>query len=317
MSPAAPEGGAGGPVSARAPLSGPAPSSTEAPRVAAARPKRRLAAFRAQCAAVREALARPGAARLEALEWYGFPLGRLVTDDALIAEIVSQGEATPASAHGFDRVYHRDLPVPTEPVSAPSVWRLPELPSRPWHDDSPAIPRLEAGLADVVAEFRAWRSALTAHPDSAELVGAGSWSSLFLSGIGGAPTREALDAFPRTTALIRALDPCLSFGFAFFSRTVAGTSITRHTGAANLRLRHQLCIEVGADTEAHLEVGGEPRGWRYGKCRAFDDSFPHTLEHAKGAPRIVLALDTWHPALSEAERTVLSSEIFRRFGKIG
>jgi hypothetical protein len=276
----------------------------------------RLALFRSQCQAMRRAVARPGAARLETLEWYGFPLGRLVSDDALIAELVAEGEATPASAHGFGRVFHRDLRLPSGPISAPSVWRLPDLPSRPWHDDSPAIAALEAGLETIVAEFRAWRAGLTTHPDSAELVGAGAWDSLFLSGVGGAPTPAANDAFPRTTALIERLAPCRSFGFAFFSRTVAGTTIARHTGAANLRLRHQLCIEIGADTEAHLEVGGERRGWRYGRCQAFDDSFPHALEHASGAPRVVLALDTWHPALSEAECAALSDEVFSRFGKI-
>ena len=266
---------------------------------------------------MRELLARPGAERLKQLEWYGIPLGRLVFEEAQIAEIVSMGAATPASAHGFGRIYHRELPLPTRAVSAPTVWRLPDLPSKPWHDDSPAIETLEAGLDDVIAEFGAWRNALPPHPDSAELVGAGSWDSIFLIGIGGAPTPEALGAFPRTTALIDRVGVCANFGFAFFSRTIAGTTIARHTGAANLRLRHQLCISIGDDTEAYLEVGDQRRGWRFGKCHAFDDSYPHGLVHHSGAPRIVLAVDTWHPGLSEAERKVLSDGIFAAFGKVG
>jgi hypothetical protein len=272
-------------------------------------------AFRRDCGILRELIARPDAERLRQLEWYGMSLGRLLSDDALIEEIIAESATAPASSHGFGRLYHRERALPDGVESAPTVWHLPGLTSAPWHDSDTAR-RLEASAPDIIAEFQAWRAELAPHPDSAEVVRSGSWRSLFLIGAGGTRATDIAHGFPRTLALIDTLDICRNFGFVFFAKTVAGTAMARHAGSANLRLRHQLCLELGADTLAHIEVGNERRSWRVGRCLAFDDSFPHELHHVAGAPRVVLAVDTWHPSLTVPEKAALSHEVFGRFGKV-
>ena len=68
--------------------------------------------------------------------------------------------------------------------------------------------------------------------------------------------------------------------------------------------------------EGYLEVGDERRSWSEGKCLVFDDSYPHEVRHIAGGPRVVLAMDAWHPALERGEIEVLSHPIFTQFGKV-
>lgn len=79
-----------------------------------------------------------------------------------------------------------------------------------------------------------------------------------------------------------------------------------HTGSVNGRLIVHLPLIVPENCGG-LRVGEEQRGWREGECLIFDDAYRHEAWNHSDDTRVVLILDTWNPALSEAER-----EAFRR-----
>jgi hypothetical protein len=51
----------------------------------------------------------------------------------------------------------------------------------------------------------------------------------------------------------------------------------------------------------HLQVGSEARTWEEGRSMAFMPAYLHEAWNESDRPRDVLALDTWHPDLSDAE----------------
>ena len=51
-----------------------------------------------------------------------------------------------------------------------------------------------------------------------------------------------------------------------------------------------------------IRAGNETKGWKNGKCIAFDDSFEHTAWNHSPKPRLVLILDVWHPDMDEKAR---------------
>jgi aspartyl/asparaginyl beta-hydroxylase (cupin superfamily) len=51
-----------------------------------------------------------------------------------------------------------------------------------------------------------------------------------------------------------------------------------------------------------MSVAGEGRAWEKGRCSVFDDSFIHEVRHDGPSRRVVLIVDCWHPALTNAER---------------
>ncbi|WP_306030143.1 aspartyl/asparaginyl beta-hydroxylase domain-containing protein [Stappia sp. MMSF_3263] len=270
--------------------------------------------FRADCVRVADLLETSASARLRALRWFDRPLVEIAASRALQDDLIAS--AGPRhDAHGFDRLGWRPPPRLRQGAVTPSVWHLPDLPTRPWFLPDGIDRRLEAAHASVLAEFTNIRAAMQPHPDSEEIVTRGAWPALIVIGAGG-EMPEARTRLPALMSLVDALPVCGNFGFVFFAGTVAGTQIAAHSGSTNLRARRHLALRVADDTDAAMVVDGEARPWVMGRCMTFDDAFAHSVEHRSGGDRVILSVDTWHPSLSEAEVAVLSDPVFPRFGKI-
>ncbi|WP_186389303.1 MULTISPECIES: aspartyl/asparaginyl beta-hydroxylase domain-containing protein [unclassified Stappia] len=271
-------------------------------------------AFREDCAHVARLLGAPGRARLAGLRWFGRPVLEVASSRALQEELIASS-GVHQDAHGFGRIGWKPAPELRAGEVTPSVWHLPDLPTRPWFEPDAIDRRLEAAHAEILADFTGIRETMQPHPDSGEIVSRGAWPAIIVIGAGGeAPGLRA--RLPHLMPLIDALPVCGNFGFVFFAGTVAGTSIDAHSGSTNLRLRRHLALAVAEDTDAAMTVDGVSRPWIAGRCMAFDDAYAHSVEHRSGGDRVILSVDTWHPALDEEEVAVLSDPVFPRFGKI-
>ena len=56
---------------------------------------------------------------------------------------------------------------------------------------------------------------------------------------------------------------------------------------------------------AGLRVAGRMRFHREGRCLAFDNSFEHTAWNNGDSRRVILTVQTFHPALTHFEREAL------------
>jgi len=161
------------------------------------------------------------------------------------------------------------------------------------------------------------------------------WSSIYLYQQGIRQSETCNTHFPQTTNILETKCPHImagkcGFGSIYFSRLERNTKVKEHCGPTNIRWRCHLPLVVpkntGPTSSSCLCVGlpgvNETRvGWNEGVPILFDDSFLHSAVHhgeseaeanndessdsALGGARIVLIVDFWHPALSEADRTSL------------
>lgn len=92
---------------------------------------------------------------------------------------------------------------------------------------------------------------------------------------------------------------------AMFSLLRPRTHIPPHTGSSNTRLLVHLPLIVPEDCA--IRVGNEVRGWVPGNAMVFDDTIEHEAWNRSDKLRVVLIFDIWHPALSHAERTLVSA----------
>lgn len=274
-----------------------------------------IEALRRDASVICKLIANSSADRLFSLTWHGLTILDLLVKPSVLQDVVAQGIDT-SPGHALGRFLYQTPVTSAASGSSPTTWCLPGLSVGPWHDDSLAKRVLEEASPNISAEFSSWSLELRPHPDTGEVVTSGSWSSLFLIEASGRLNAEAARHFPNLLSLMDVVEPCRNFGFVAFFKTKAGTAFARHTGSTNLRLRHQLCVDLSDDTLAYIDVGGEKRTWALGRCLAFDDSFPHEVHHLSGGPRVVLAFDAWHPGLTANERSILAHPVFARFGKV-
>jgi aspartate beta-hydroxylase len=54
-----------------------------------------------------------------------------------------------------------------------------------------------------------------------------------------------------------------------------------------------------------IRVSDHTEHWQEGRCMVFDDSYEHEAWNHTDEDRIVLIVDLWHPALSDAEVALL------------
>jgi aspartyl/asparaginyl beta-hydroxylase (cupin superfamily) len=94
---------------------------------------------------------------------------------------------------------------------------------------------------------------------------------------------------------------------AMFSLLAPRTRIPPHTGAANTRLVCHLPLIVPAN--CGFRVGESTREWRVGEAFVFDDTIEHEAWNDSDELRVVLIIDLWAPALSQAERDAVAAVI--------
>ena len=98
-----------------------------------------------------------------------------------------------------------------------------------------------------------------------------------------------------------------AFGNVMFSVLLPGTSIGRHCGPTNVRIRCH--VPLRAPRGYFISVAGEEQSWQQGKVLIFDDSFYHEV-YCRGdqdEARVVLMIDLWHPSLSLMQREIIRS----------
>ncbi len=201
--------------------------------------------------------------------------------------------------------------------SQPAGIDYPELPAIEFFDRDPFpwFAELEAATDVIRAEYLALfaQAPETLEPYVAYQPGepVNQWAALNHSTDWGArflirdgvSRPEVCDRCPQTTALLGRL-PLLDLPgrgpSVFFSVLAPRARIPAHWGSTNLRTIVHLGLIVPPG--CGFRVGGATREWREGEAFAFDDTIEHEAWNDSDAPRVVLILDTWNPALSERER---------------
>ena len=61
--------------------------------------------------------------------------------------------------------------------------------------------------------------------------------------------------------------------------------------------------------QCRFRVGSDTREWREGQAWVFDDTIEHEAWNDSEVPRAILIFDTWHPALTRAERELIRTAV--------
>ena len=99
------------------------------------------------------------------------------------------------------------------------------------------------------------------------------------------------------------------FSSSFLSIMKPITSLDKHYGPCNIRLRCHLPIVLPEESEAcFIRVGGEVKFWKEGEMLIFDDSYEHeACNLSEIHDRVVMVFDIWHPEITPQEREAMVS----------
>lgn len=92
---------------------------------------------------------------------------------------------------------------------------------------------------------------------------------------------------------------------AMFSLLRPRTRIPPHTGSSNVRLVLHLPLIIPAG--CRYRVGNTVREWVPGTAWVFDDTIEHEAWNDSDKQRVIFLCDVWHPALSAAERRMITA----------
>ena len=85
------------------------------------------------------------------------------------------------------------------------------------------------------------------------------------------------------------------------------TTLDKHYGPCNIRLRVQMPLVLPDDNEAcFIRVGGQIKFWKEGELLIFDDTYEHEACNLSDChDRAVLIFDVWHPEIMPQERQAI------------
>jgi aspartyl/asparaginyl beta-hydroxylase (cupin superfamily)/Flp pilus assembly protein TadD len=141
----------------------------------------------------------------------------------------------------------------------------------------------------------------------AELNNSPRWSAFHLYKLGARVEENAVKC-PATMELLAGVPQPDQPGrtpAAMFSLLKPRTRIPAHAGVTNVRLVTHLPLIVPPG--CGFRVGNETREWVPGKAWVFDDTIEHEAWNDSDQLRVVLIFDIWHPALSAAERAMVTA----------
>lgn len=204
---------------------------------------------------------------------------------------------------------------------SPSFMYIPELAPIEFHDRAqfPWLDALEAATDSIRAELIGLMSDQALAPEPyvqvdgepearwRDLANSTQWGVFFLWKAG-EPQDQIIARCPRTVEALSGWPRCDLEGTgptAVFSILQPRTRIPPHVGVNNARLIVHVPLIVPGD--CGIRVGGQTRAWRPGEAFAFDDTIEHEAWNDSDQPRAVLILDTWNPALSTAERAMITA----------
>ncbi|MGV7208810.1 aspartyl/asparaginyl beta-hydroxylase domain-containing protein [Oxalobacteraceae bacterium A2-2] len=145
------------------------------------------------------------------------------------------------------------------------------------------------------------------HNQFAELNNSPRWSAWHLIKDGATVAGHAVQC-PATMALLGTAPQPDQPGrtpSAMFSLLKPKTRIPPHTGVSNARLVCHLPLIVPPG--CGFRVGNETRQWAPGQAWVFDDTIEHEAWNDSDKLRVILIFDIWHPALSAAERRLITA----------
>jgi len=215
---------------------------------------------------------------------------------------------------GARRIYHPQ----------PTFLHIPKLPAYEFYarEQFSWLAEFEAATAEIRIECeRALREDAEGvvpyidYPDElpvdqwAELNQSRRWSAFFLWRDGVRVDAHA-DRCPRTADLLSRAPTADVRGYAptaFFSILDRKSHIPPHCGVTNARLIVHLPLIVPPN--CRFRVGSQTREWHEGQAWVFDDTIEHEAWNESDVPRAILIFDTWHPALSAAEREMIRTAV--------
>jgi aspartyl/asparaginyl beta-hydroxylase (cupin superfamily) len=206
----------------------------------------------------------------------------------------------------------------------PNFLHVPRLPTDEFYarEQFPWLAEFEAATPAIRAEFEQALSEDSAgavpyidYPDGlpldqwTELNRSRRWSAFFLWRDGQRVDAHA-ERCPKTAALLERSPWADVPGYAptaFFSILDKKSHIPPHSGVTNSRLIVHLPLVLPGN--CRFRVGSETREWEIGKAWVFDDTIEHEAWNDSDVPRAILIFDTWHPALSTAERDLIRTAV--------
>jgi aspartate beta-hydroxylase len=219
-----------------------------------------------------------------------------------------------AALTGAKRIYHPQ----------PTFLHIPRLPAEEFYrrEDFPWLDEFEAATGEIRVEFEralledsAGAVPYIDYPDGVpldqwkDLNKSRRWSAFFLWR-DGQRVDEHAERCPKTASLLANAPTADVRGYAptaFFSILDKKSHIPPHSGVTNSRLIVHLPLIVPGN--CRFRVGSETREWQTGKAWVFDDTIEHEAWNDSDVPRAVLIFDTWHPALSAAERDAIRAAV--------
>jgi aspartyl/asparaginyl beta-hydroxylase (cupin superfamily)/Tfp pilus assembly protein PilF len=141
----------------------------------------------------------------------------------------------------------------------------------------------------------------------AELNNSPRWSAFHLYKLGGRVDENAARC-PATMEVLAGVPQPDQPGrtpAAMFSLLRPRTRIPAHSGVTNVRLVTHLPLIVPPG--CGFRVGNETREWVPGEAWVFDDTIEHEAWNDSEKLRVVLIFDIWHPALTAAERAMVTA----------
>lgn len=212
----------------------------------------------------------------------------------------------------------------SHPTQRPKLMFIPGLRSGGFLDPAshPLVPRLLEAYGDMRREFHeALEGGEGIQPFMEVAPGrrldeyvsgpaGAAWDALFFFRHG---RRYAAnhERFPRTSALLDALDLCRIDSQApeiCFSILQPRTRIEPHHGVTNARV--VIHIPFVVPPGCYLELTGVGRHhWKEREPLVFDDTFEHAAENPADTPRGILLMDAWHPELTPPERAAFRAII--------
>lgn len=210
----------------------------------------------------------------------------------------------------------------------PSEFHYPELPEIEFPQRSlfPGLSSLEAKTGAIRSEFEALIAAEAAdivpyiqYPERVPLRqwkalnNSSDWTAIHLLRNGQRVESNARHCPATMEALAAMPQPDIPGGSpnAMFSLLAPRTRIPPHHGVANVRLVCHLPLIVPEG--CGFRCGETVARWTPGEAFVFDDTIEHEAWNDSDQLRVVLILDVWNPALSEAER----SAVARVIGAVG
>jgi aspartate beta-hydroxylase len=251
-------------------------------------------------------------------------------NDAALATYIGESACAVRAAYPaaqLDRVEHALAALTGQKriyLPQPNFLHVPRLPTDEFYarEQFPWLAEFEAATPEIRAEFQQALTEESAgavpyidYPDGlpldqwAELNRSRRWSAFFLWRDGKRVDAHA-DRCPKTAALLQKAPWADVPGYAptaFFSILDKKSHIPPHSGVTNSRLIVHLPLVLPG--HCRFRVGSETREWEMGEAWVFDDTIEHEAWNDSDVPRAILIFDTWHPALTAAEKELIRSAV--------